>query len=101
MLASGSADKTIVLWDTVKHKPLAPPIVGHTDLVSGLAFSPDGSKLASCSWDGSVRLWDMSLDAWQKRACGIVNGNLSWENWQRYIGDDQDYRNTCPAPPGS
>ncbi|ONI75052.1 hypothetical protein ALI144C_40515 [Actinosynnema sp. ALI-1.44] len=36
------------------------PLVGHNDNVSAVAFSPDASTLATGSWDGSVRLWDVS-----------------------------------------
>jgi WD40 repeat protein len=31
---------------------------GHTDMVSCVAFGPDGNRLASGSHDGTVRLWD-------------------------------------------
>ena len=31
---------------------------GHTDFVSSIAFSPDGEKLVSGSWDNSIILWD-------------------------------------------
>jgi WD40 repeat protein len=33
---------------------------GHTDDVFTLAFSPDGQTLASGSWDGTIRLWDVA-----------------------------------------
>ena len=31
---------------------------GHTGIISGIAFSPDGSRLASAATDGSMRIWD-------------------------------------------
>src|SRR5262245_21937274 len=33
---------------------------GHTAPVAGLAASPDGSQLASASWDGTLRLWSLA-----------------------------------------
>jgi WD40 repeat protein len=35
--------------------------VGHTDLIYGLALSPDGNRLYTGSWDGTARIWQTDL----------------------------------------
>lgn len=54
--ASGNAAK---LWDATTGRELQ-TLVGHTDWVMGLAFSPDGQRLASTSLDGTVRVWSLT-----------------------------------------
>jgi WD40 repeat protein len=58
MLASGSADGTIVLWDVMARQPLGQPLVGHMAEVWSVAFSPDGQTLASGGADGTIVLWN-------------------------------------------
>ena len=57
ILASGSQDRTIRLWDphTGQHKIL---LIGHKETVNSIAFSRNGRILASASWDTTIRLWD-------------------------------------------
>jgi WD40 repeat protein len=59
-LASGSEDKTILLWDVASHEPIGLPFIGHNDYVYSVAFSPDGKTLASGSSDRTVILWDVA-----------------------------------------
>ena len=47
------------LWDVNTGQLLA-TLYGHTSELTSVAFSPDGTTLASSSWDSTIRLWDMS-----------------------------------------
>jgi len=67
-LASGSADFplplessdcTIRIWDTATGR-VEQTLEGHFRRVNSVAFSPDGSKLASGSNDYTIRMWDVA-----------------------------------------
>ncbi|HAA27203.1 MAG TPA: hypothetical protein DCE56_05375, partial [Cyanobacteria bacterium UBA8553] len=59
MLASGSHDRTIKLWDVSTGKCLK-TLRGHTGRIWCVAFSPDGQILASGCENQTVKLWDVS-----------------------------------------
>ena len=42
---------------------IQPILAGHTDWVHSVAFSPDGARIASGSYDSTVRLWDAKTGA--------------------------------------
>ncbi|RVX74360.1 hypothetical protein B0A52_01485 [Exophiala mesophila] len=60
-LASGSDDKSILLWSPLSSDfPISPsPLLGHSNYVYSLAFSPRGNMLVSGSYDEAVFLWDV------------------------------------------
>lgn len=35
-------------------------LLGHTDMIETIDFSPDGTLLASASWDRTARIWDLA-----------------------------------------
>ncbi len=57
----GYADGSVQLWSIESRRKLA-TLQGHRTMVTVEAFSPDGSRLATASADGTICLWDVSLD---------------------------------------
>jgi WD40 repeat protein len=74
ILASGSNDHTVRLWETATGKELR-RFVGHEHDVISLSFSPDGRTLASGAYDRAVCLWEVKT---------------AREIW-RYQGDKEDW----------
>ncbi len=57
-IASGSKDKSVLLWDAQRGERLN-TLTGHTDKVQSLAFHPQGTWLAAAHWNSSLTLWKM------------------------------------------
>ncbi len=60
LLAAGSTEGTVRLWDVASRQHLATLEAPNTYGVASVAFSPDGSTLASGLWQGNVTLWDVA-----------------------------------------
>jgi WD40 repeat protein len=58
LLASGSDDRTVRLWDVATRKERS-ALLGNTNPSYCVAFSPDGKTLASGNWDKTIKLWDV------------------------------------------
>jgi WD40 repeat protein len=72
-IVSGSADKTVHVWDPHTKKIFC-MFEGHTDCVRSVAFSPDGEYIVSTSHDTTVRVWDVGTRAVHK----IFRGHTGW-----------------------
>jgi WD40 repeat protein len=56
-IASGSNDRTAIVWDVATRKPLR-RLEGHAAGVVAVGFSADGSRVMTASLDHTARVWD-------------------------------------------
>ena len=59
-LATSGYDSAVTIYDTLTFKETH-SLAAHTKHVAYVAWSPDDSRLVSCSHDGTARLWDTEV----------------------------------------
>ena len=83
VLASGSDDKTIKLWDVGSRREIA-TLTGHSNEVLSVSFSPDGQVLASGSYE-TIKLWDVG----SRREIATLKGHSNWVQSVSFSPDGQ------------
>jgi guanine nucleotide-binding protein subunit beta-2-like 1 protein len=75
------ADKTVIVWQLVNDgESLGVPLRalrGHSHFVSDVTLSSDGNFALSSSWDGTLRLWDLSTGETARQFIGHKKDALS------------------------
>lgn len=104
ILASGDE-----LWDVASRQPIRAHLTydtpSGTTLPRSSSISPDAKWLAQGTYEASVILWDLDLQAWKNNACHIANRNLTRSEWEQYVKspndtwDDYIKNPTCPNLP--
>lgn len=56
--ATGAMDGTVKLWEVSTRTNIA-TLQGETHPIESVAFSPDGTKLISASYGGTVLVWNL------------------------------------------
>jgi hypothetical protein len=87
------------LWDM--QNPGADPVVlyGHAAPVQAITFSPDGRRLATSGDDKTILMWPMQRNDLRELACRTAGRNMTWEEWQKFFGEQVPYRKTCAELP--
>ncbi|KAF7971363.1 hypothetical protein HWV62_21314 [Athelia sp. TMB] len=63
--------RTVIISDGVTGEAVGVPLEGHSDQVNCAMYSPDGTLVASCSSDHTIRLWDAET----RQAVRVLEGH--------------------------
>ena len=81
MIVTGSRDKSLILWRLAADgESIGQPerrLHGHSHFVSDVTLSSDGQYCLSGSWDGSLRLWDLTTGDTTRRFMSHTKDVLS------------------------
>jgi len=56
--SASNDDWSINITNVSTGESICKPLKGHAEIISSIAYSPDGKLLLSASWDNTVRIWD-------------------------------------------
>ncbi|MFA5351249.1 MAG: HEAT repeat domain-containing protein, partial [Candidatus Omnitrophota bacterium] len=72
ILASGSSDHTIKIWD-VASGTLLKTLIGYDGTLRSFSFTPDGKSIVSGNVDGTIKFWDIAAG----KESNCLTGHLS------------------------
>jgi WD40 repeat protein len=94
LLAVRGATGALRLIDTRSRIQLGEPIELGLDRTRRVALRADGHELTVATDDG-IRMWDLRPGHWTREACGLVERDLTREEWATYLAPVGAYRSTC------
>jgi len=84
LFATSGDDATIKIWN-LESGSLITTLTGHTNIVHGIAWSPDGKYLASAGYDRLIKIWRVS--DWT--LVRTIVGHTSWIYYATWSPDSK------------
>jgi WD40 repeat protein len=97
---AGREAEIMALWDSPRQREAYTWFTVEVDAVMSVAFTPDGRRLATASYDQTVRFW--SGEVTPQALYAKHTTNMSRKQWREWVSPDIPYTKICeelPIPP--
>jgi WD40 repeat protein len=84
-LAVGYAGGEVWLCAGLGEPSACLPVFAQDAGIVALGFRHDGEQLVVRDDTGTVRIWDLGVEAWITRACRVANRTLTEEEWAQHV----------------
>ena len=64
-----------MVWNATTSQCVVGPYQGHTDIVTSIGHSPDGTQIVSGSDDKTIRIWNVATDQY---GTDLLQGHTDW-----------------------
>jgi len=96
LLATASLEGTVQLWVMDQMDKMLPvAFKDHDDYVWSIEFNASSDYLLAGTKDGIIKLWPTKPELMAQDICKYLIRNMNSIEWDRFVGDDIDYVNTC------
>jgi WD40 repeat protein len=95
LLASAGSDKRVQMW--VLDFPEDLPIVmeDNNGFIWDIAFAKGSDFLIAACHESEIRVWPTDPVLLSQQVCPKLTRNMTLEEWNRYVGGDIEFENTC------
>ena len=96
LMSSASWDGTVHLWYMNNLDDLSIILQDNFDSYAwDLDFSPDDNYLVVGTRSDVIKRWPVNASIYASEICKNVSRNMTQEEWERYVGNGIEFRNTC------
>lgn len=95
LLASAGSDKRLQMW--VLDFPEDLPIVmeNNNGFIWDIAFAKGSDYLIAACHESEIRVWPTDPNLLADQVCPKLSRNMTLDEWNRYVGSDIKFENTC------
>ncbi len=97
LLASASWDGSVYLWVLGNLDDLPIIFKDHDSHIWDVDFSADGNYLIAGSTENIIKAWPTNPKIMAEKLCENIDRNMTEKEWERYVGNDIEYRSTCAS----